>query len=247
MAFLAGLSHEHHADEKKLAIEDKILDCNPVLEAFGNSKTVRNSNSSRFGKYVRLFLDGMCSIKGARIESYLLEKSRVIHVSAQERNFHVFYCLQSHPSRTQYGLVNGEKYQILEQSGCYEAEGINDKENFECVDDSLKKIGFSVEEVKRIWEVVASILLLGNVSFTDTEHLKDVNNSCQFKDKLLAERIMNLLKIPNIQSLLLEQQRMFGKQLISSKLSLVQCENNRNTLAKALYNRIFDFIIEKMN
>jgi len=100
MAFLAGLSHEHHVNEKKLAIEDKILDCNPVLEAFGNSKTVRNSNSSRFGKYVRLYLDGMCSVKGARIESYLLEKSRVVSVSQQERNFHVFYCLQAHPTRS---------------------------------------------------------------------------------------------------------------------------------------------------
>lgn len=81
MTFLASLSHTHHDDEKMLAIEDKILDCNPVLEAFGNSKTVRNSNSSRFGKYVRLYLDGMCSIKGAKIESYLLEKSRVVSVA----------------------------------------------------------------------------------------------------------------------------------------------------------------------
>lgn len=98
-----------------------------MLEAFGNSKTVRNSNSSRFGKYVRLYLNGLCSIKGARIESYLLEKSRVVSVAQQERNFHVFYCLQSHPSRIKYGLLPDEKYAFLEQSGCYEAEGINDK------------------------------------------------------------------------------------------------------------------------
>jgi myosin heavy subunit len=174
------------------------LDCNPILEAFGNSKTIRNSNSSRFGKYVRLYLDGMCSIKGAKIESYLLEKSRVVAVSQQERNFHVFYCLAVHPSRVQYGLQQTEKFEFLEQSACHTAEGINDKENFECVDDAFKKVGFTVDEIKKIWESVACILLLGNIKFDETAHLQNMNNSCTFSDKLLADRVTKLLRTPNI-------------------------------------------------
>ena len=93
----------------------------------------------------------MCLIKGAKIESYLLEKSRVVNVSKNERNFHVFYCLQSHPTRMEYGLKANEKYAYLEQSGCHTAEGIDDKENFILVDESLRAVGFTKDEVRRIW------------------------------------------------------------------------------------------------
>lgn len=145
----------------------------------------------------------MCSIKGARIESYLLEKSRVVSVAAQERNFHVFYCLSSSEERKRYGLVDGEKYGFLEQSGCYQAEGINDRENFRDVDEALRKVGFTNEEIVRIWQTVASILILGNLDFDDTQYAKDVNNSCTFKDKSLADRAMKLLEISNIEKVLL--------------------------------------------
>lgn len=112
MRFLTSLSHVHHQEEKEKAIEDIILECNPILEAFGNSKTVRNSNSSRFGKYVRLFISLNEQITGARVQNYLLEKSRVTSVSKKERSFHVFYYLIN-SDRESAGLLQGEKYQYL--------------------------------------------------------------------------------------------------------------------------------------
>jgi myosin heavy subunit len=144
------------------SIPEKILACNPVLEAFGNSKTVRNENSSRFGKYVKIFFGKNYNITGAAIESYLLEKSRVSQVPINERNFHVFYAL----TKTGYmGAEKAENYEYLNRSGCYEAKDIDDEVSFHNIQNSLIKIGFSKEEEEKIWRLLLVILQLGNLKF----------------------------------------------------------------------------------
>lgn len=129
MKMITSLSHkESHS------IEKKILACNPLLEAFGNSKTVRNDNSSRFGKYVQIFFGKDNTICGANIISYLLEKSRVVSVSSNERTFHAFYALTS---SKEYQAKEPSHYAFLKQSGMYKAANIDDVEYFKEINKSM--------------------------------------------------------------------------------------------------------------
>ncbi len=129
-------------------IEEKILSCNPVLEAFGNAKTVRNDNSSRFGKYVRILVEKKSrKIQGAAITNYLLEKSRVTILSPGERNYHIFYHFlkgADEKSLKEYGLKKDLKeYRYLKGSECFDVENIDDEKLFQEVNESLEKMKFS--------------------------------------------------------------------------------------------------------
>lgn len=172
MKMITSLSHkESHS------IQKKILACNPLLEAFGNSKTVRNDNSSRFGKYVQIFFGKDNTICGANIISYLLEKSRVVSVSLNERTFHAFYALTSskdNPERN-YKVKKPEAYGFLKQSGMYKAANIDDAKYFEEINDSMKEIGFSKDQIAKIWSLVWCILQLGNLGFKDEKHQVNEN------------------------------------------------------------------------
>ena len=186
MKFLTSLSHVHNPHEKHRAIEDIILECNPILEAFGNSKTVRNSNSSRFGKFVKLFLGEDEHITGARVQNYLLEKSRVTSVAKKERSFHVFYYLINSHEREASGLLPNEKYEYLDASGCMTAEGIDDKSDFRILKSALEDVGFSKDNCLNLWTILASILLLGNLNFDNKDNLANENNHCRYSDPRLA-------------------------------------------------------------
>lgn len=149
MRFLTQTSHRNdvgHNNQQN--IEDKILSCNPVLEAFGNAKTVRNDNSSRFGKYVKIFVDlSQERIIGASITKYLLEKSRVIHISEEERNYHIFYHLLASPDINLLKCValegkNAEDFDILNTSKCSNVESINDVELFRGILESFNVMQF---------------------------------------------------------------------------------------------------------
>ena len=129
--------------------------CNPILEAFGNSKTTRNENSSRFGKYVQIYFSGDNTIVGASINSYLLEKSRVVSAAEKERSFHIFYCLIASGTTD---LQKATHYNYLSRSKCYEAAGIDDKAYFAEIKKSMKSIGFTEKEENKIWQLLCSIL-----------------------------------------------------------------------------------------
>jgi myosin heavy subunit len=125
---------------------------NPILEAFGNAKTVRNNNSSRFGKWMEVKFDEVGVISGARIVNYLLEKSRVVVLGPEERNYHVFYQLLaglSDQDKATFGLQTPESYFYLNQSGgVYDVPGIADKANFDEMDEAFTRMGFSSAQVR---------------------------------------------------------------------------------------------------
>jgi len=178
---LSSLSHEgeeQKAVEGEVSIEQKILNCNPVLEAFGNAKTVRNNNSSRFGKYIKLVFNlKKGDILGAETLNYLLEKSRVCKQSSKERNYHVFYHLlkgadldllkelnltesDDRPSYEQFNyLKNG--------TDISDTAILNDKDLYEELRQVFRELGFTKEEQKSVWKIVAACLLLGEIKFSD--------------------------------------------------------------------------------
>jgi hypothetical protein len=131
------------------------IQSNPVLEAFGNAKTVRNNNSSRFGKFVEIQFDEKGRISGAAIRTYLLERSRVCQVSDPERNYHCFYMLCAAPQEDvkKFKLEEPKKYHYLNQSKCLELDSINDAEEYHATRRAMDVVGISTEEQVVITEL----------------------------------------------------------------------------------------------
>jgi myosin-1 len=143
-------------------ISNILLQANVILETFGNSRTNRNDNSSRFGKYMDLNFDSHFDLIGGKIQHYLLEKSRVVKQQLGERNFHAFYQLFTNESiRLKYGLnLSPEEYHYINQGNCSKIEKINDQLNYEQVMEALEIVGFKEEEILTIWKIIAAIIHL---------------------------------------------------------------------------------------
>uniref|UniRef100_M4EPL9 Myosin motor domain-containing protein n=1 Tax=Brassica campestris TaxID=3711 RepID=M4EPL9_BRACM len=176
LAYLGG-----RAVTEGRTVEQQVLESNPVLEAFGNAKTVRNNNSSRFGKFVEIQFDKQGRISGAAIRTYLLERSRVCQISDPERNYHCFYLLCAAP----------------QESKCYELVGISDAHDYLATRRAMDIVGISEKEQEAIFRVVAAILHIGNVEFTkgkevDSSVPKD--DKAKFHLKTAAELLMCDLK-----------------------------------------------------
>ncbi|CAN0112554.1 unnamed protein product, partial [Hapterophycus canaliculatus] len=148
--------------------EDVLLRSNTVLEAFGNAKTARNDNSSRFGKYIKLLYDRTLRLVGARTDHFLLEKSRLVHLENGERTFHILYQVTSAlPADQKEGLfLSGpaESFSLLNQGNCLEAsDHVDDHEGLKAVDEALSSLGFSLGHKTDIWRLLAAILHSGEV------------------------------------------------------------------------------------
>ena len=232
----------------KTKISEKILGCNPILEAFGNAKTLRNDNSSRFGKYVTIDIDTQKKkIRGAKIKTYLLEKSRITQLAKGERSFHFFYhllaCNDDALLNSLFLTKDPSKYNYLNVSDCVHINTIDDaklyKETMEC----FNLVGFSKEEIDCILKIVSAVLLLGNVKFVDKsgkveiENKDVVNNICTLlqcdPDEMEKSFTMNI--------------RIVAGNEYPSSVSLPDAISFRDALAKELYNRMFLWIILKLN
>ncbi|EPS66547.1 hypothetical protein M569_08229, partial [Genlisea aurea] len=146
MRYLAYMGGSAQSDGQ--SVEQRVLESSPVLEAFGNAKTVRNNNSSRFGKFVELQFNSRGRISGAAIRTYLLERSRVCQVSDPERNYHCFYMLCAAPPEeiTRYKLGNPKAFHYLNQSNCYELNGVDDSEEYLLTKRAMDVVGISIDE-----------------------------------------------------------------------------------------------------
>ena len=156
-------------------VETKILQANPVLEAFGNAKTIRNNNSSRFGKWIEVyFKQGEQSITSAKIINYLLEKSRLVHQQGAERNFHIFYQMASDAeTAAKYEIGTPHDYRYLYQGHVEKVEGIDDEAEFNATKQAFQDLDFTEEEREWVLQMSAFVLHLGNITF---KHQGQENN-----------------------------------------------------------------------
>ena len=257
MKFLTSGTFSCKLQNEDTPIEEKILRCNPILEAFGNSKTVRNDNSSRFGKFVRLLINkNSKSIHGATITSYLLEKSRLTTPSKGERNFHIFYHLLEGcdiKDMALFGLLDNNKniykadsFEYLRKSQCYSVAKINDKELFQEVIASFNKTGFKNTEIKGILKILSAILHMGNLSF-DNEKLTDIM-PCTIKEGNIT-LVAQMLLIPEtalLKALVFKTREIQG-QIIESPQPLTECHATRDSLSKYLYEKLFNWLVKRLN
>jgi myosin-1 len=212
--------------------KEMILQTNPVLEAFGNAKTIRNDNSSRFGKYMELIFDLANTPVGAKVQNFLLEKSRVVSPAKNERSFHVFYqiatCLPD--------LLKGEDasyFNYLKQSECFKVNTINDRADFDALIAGFESLGVSTEEVSAVFATVAAILWLGQITFQPSA--TQGKDRCTVEDPYPISVAAELLQCDEavLHSAMISRAFTAGKEGdIQTFLSVEQAYYTRDALAK---------------
>ncbi|KAI3730239.1 hypothetical protein L1987_61408 [Smallanthus sonchifolius] len=248
MRFLAYLGGRKATEGR--TVEQQVLESNPVLEAFGNAKTVRNNNSSRFGKFVEIQFDKHGRISGAAIRTYLLEKSRVCQVNDPERNYHCFYLLCAAPPEEveKYKLGNPQSFHYLNQSKCFDLVGVNDGHEYLATRRAMDIVGISKKEQEAIFRVTAAILHLGNIAFAkgkevDSSVLKD--DKAKFHLNMAAELLM--CDPVGLQDALCKRMMVTPEEVIKRSLDPLSAAFSRDGLAKAIYSRLFDWLVDKIN
>ncbi|XP_035288723.1 unconventional myosin-Ic-like isoform X1 [Anguilla rostrata] len=236
------------ASEHVQTVKDRLLQSNPVLEAFGNAKTLRNDNSSRFGKYMDIQFDFKGAPVGGHILNYLLEKSRVVHQSHGERNFHIFYQLIEGGEEDllrRLGLErNAQQYQYLVKGNCPKVSSINDRSDWKAVRKALTVIGFTEDEVEELLNIIASVLHLGNIQYGAEES----GNACITTET----QVKYLAKLVGVEGAALKE-ALTHKKIIAkgeelmSPLNLEQAASARDALSKAVYGRTFSWLVNKIN
>uniref|UniRef100_A0A8C9X926 Myosin Ic, paralog b n=1 Tax=Sander lucioperca TaxID=283035 RepID=A0A8C9X926_SANLU len=233
------------ASEQVQTIKDRLLQSNPVLEAFGNAKTLRNDNSSRFGKYMDIQFDFKGAPVGGHIINYLLEKSRVVHQNHGERNFHIFYQLIEGGEEDllrALGLErNPQQYQYLVKGNCPKVSSINDRSDWKMVRKALTVIGFNEDE--ELLNIIASVLHLGNVQYGGEEGNVCITSDTQIK---YLARLLGVNGAVLTEALTHKKIIAKGEELMSP-LNLEQASSARDALSKAVYGRTFTWLVNKIN
>uniref|UniRef100_A0AAV2JCW9 Myosin motor domain-containing protein n=1 Tax=Knipowitschia caucasica TaxID=637954 RepID=A0AAV2JCW9_KNICA len=227
-------------------IERRVLDSNPLMEAFGNACTLRNNNSSRFGKYIQLQLDSRQLLVGASVQTYLLEKTRVVFQPTGERNFHIFYQMMSGATteqRKEWKMPNGQCFAWLPNSNTHLEEDC-----FEETVGAMGHLGINTERQREMFRILAGILHLGNIEFCSSS---DDSQPCDLEEKS-KEYLQNAAEFLGVVALELEscfrvRTLKAGKQSVLKPCSLSDCLVRRDCLAKVIYAGLFEWLVTYIN
>lgn len=227
--------------------EEQILATNPIMEAFGNAKTTRNDNSSRFGKYIEIMFDDKTSIIGAKIRTYLLERSRLVFQPLKERNYHVFYQLvagASESERQELQLLPADQFDYLNQGSSPTIDGVDDKAEFEALKKSLTTIGVDNSKQAEIFKLLAALLHLGNVKITASR-----TDSVLSPTEPSLEKAAAILGVDPVEfaKWIVKKQLITRGEKITSNLTQQQAIVVRDSVAKFIYSSLFDWLVESIN
>ncbi|XP_068914316.1 myosin heavy chain, muscle isoform X33 [Tenebrio molitor] len=247
-ATVGASSKKTEEQSKKGNLEDQVVQTNPVLEAFGNAKTVRNDNSSRFGKFIRIHFGPTGKLAGADIETYLLEKARVISQQSLERSYHIFYQIMS-------GAVPGLKDQCLLSNDIYEynfvSQGkvtipnVDDAEELELTDQAFDVLGFTQEEKDNIYRITASVMHMGCMKFK--QRGREEQAECDGTEE--GERVAKLLGVeaPALYNALCKPRIKVGAEFVTQGRNVNQVSYSVGAMSKAMFDRVFKYLVKKCN
>uniref|UniRef100_A0A8C2U665 Myosin-9 n=1 Tax=Coturnix japonica TaxID=93934 RepID=A0A8C2U665_COTJA len=245
--YLAHVASSHKSKKDQGELERQLLQANPILEAFGNAKTVRNDNSSRFGKFIRINFDVNGYIVGANIETYLLEKSRAIRQAKEERTFHIFYYLLSGAGehlKTDLLLEPYNKYRFL-SNGHVTIPGQQDKDMFQETMEAMRIMGIPDEEQLGLLKVISGVLQLGNIVFKKERN----TDQASMPDNTAAQKVSHLLGI-NVTDFtrgILTPRIKVGRDYVQKAQTKEQADFAIEALAKATYERMFRWLVMRIN
>ncbi|XP_043518708.1 myosin heavy chain, muscle isoform X8 [Frieseomelitta varia] len=236
------------ASQKKGSLEDQVVQTNPVLEAFGNAKTVRNDNSSRFGKFIRIHFGPSGKLAGADIETYLLEKARVISQQALERSYHIFYQMMS-------GSVSGLKDLCLLSNNIYDyvnvSQGkitipnVDDGEECLLTDQAFDVLGFTQEEKNDIYKITAAVMHMGGMKFKQ----RGREEQAEADGTEEGERVAKLLgcDCADLYKNLLKPRIKVGNEFVTQGRNKDQVAYSVGAMSKAMFDRLFKWLVKKCN
>jgi myosin protein heavy chain len=231
-------------------LENQILQANPILEAFGNAQTLRNNNSSRFGKFIRIEFTRSGQIAGAFIDWYLLEKSRVVKQSRDERNYHIFYQLLRGATRQMRELFllgdGGTEDWYYTRNSNNSIVGVNDQHEFRLLMEAFRVMGFVEDEQITILRVIAAVLHIGNLEVVPERRGSE---DARLPNVAQAERICHVLGIPvdAFTKGLLRPRVKAGREWVNQSRTAEQVKHSLDSLAKSLYERGFGKLVEMVN
>ncbi|GES68434.1 hypothetical protein SCEPF1_0016005000 [Saccharomyces cerevisiae] len=250
MQYIAAASNSHSESIGK--IKDMVLATNPLLESFGCAKTLRNNNSSRHGKYLEIKFNSQFEPCAGNITNYLLEKQRVVGQIKNERNFHIFYQFTKGASdtyRQMFGVQMPEQYIYTAAAGCTTADTIDDVKDYEGTLEAMRTIGLVQEEQDQIFRMLAAILWIGNISFIENEE-----GNAQVGDTSVTDFVAYLLQVDAsllvkclVERIMQTSHGMKRGSVYHVPLNPVQATAVRDALAKAIYNNLFDWIVDRVN
>lgn len=228
-------------------LENQLLQANPILEAFGNAKTIKNDNSSRFGKFIRINFDSSGYISGANIETYLLEKSRSVRQAESERGFHIFYQFllgANAAQRQEYLLEDMSKYAYMSH-GKLLVSNVDDAAEFQNLINAMHVMGMSNDDLSAVLRTMSAVLLFGNMQF------KQERNSDQatLPDNTFAQKACHLLGVPvtALTQAFLKPRIKVGRDFVTKAQTKAQVEFAVEAISKALYERMFKWMVMRIN
>nr|XP_019934619.1 PREDICTED: unconventional myosin-IXa-like isoform X2 [Paralichthys olivaceus] len=248
-------------------VEQIILGAGPVLEAFGNAKTAHNNNSSRFGKFIQVNYQESGTVRGAYVEKYLLEKSRLVYQEHNERNYHVFYYLlagASEEERKSFHLLKPEEYHYLNQmtkkshklhwdnyyeselQDCFTVEGEDLKHDFERLQLAMEMVGFLPATRKQIFSLLSAILHLGNIRYKKKTYRDDSIDICNPEVLPTVSELLEVKEEMLLEALTTRKTVTVGERLIVP-YKLAEAGTVRDSMAKSLYSALFDWIVFRTN
>ncbi|XP_075375083.1 myosin-1B [Mycteria americana] len=229
-------------------LEDQIISANPLLEAFGNAKTVRNDNSSRFGKFIRIHFGATGKLASADIETYLLEKSRVTFQLKAERSYHIFYQIMSNkkPELIEMLLIttNPYDYQYVSQ-GEITVPSINDQEELMATDSAIDILGFTPDEKTAIYKLTGAVMHYGNLKFKQKQREEQAEpDGTEVADK--AAYLMGLNSADLLKALCYPRVKV-GNEYVTKGQTVQQVYNAVGALAKAVFEKMFLWMVVRIN